>query len=45
MRDERALSWVAGCAYTGALVHSGWAVTTDLPPLPEAEMFPEGTIP
>ena len=45
MRDECDLSWIAGCAYTEALLHPGWSVETDLPPLPAAEELPEGAIP
>jgi len=45
MKDERDLSWIAGCAYTGALLHPGWSVETDLPLLSEAEDLPEGAIP
>jgi hypothetical protein len=45
VKDERDLSWIAGCAYTGALLHPGWSVETDLPLLPEAEELPEGVIP
>ena len=35
MKDERDLSRIADCAYTGAMRHPGWSVKTDLPPLPE----------
>jgi hypothetical protein len=45
MKGERDLYWIAECAYTEALLHPGWSVETDLPPLPEAEELPEGVIP
>ncbi len=41
---ERDLTRIAGCASTGALLHPGWSVGTDLPPLPEAEEGPEGGV-
>ena len=45
MKDERDLSWIADCAYTEALLHPGWSVETDLPPLPELEELPEDAVP
>ena len=45
MKDERDLSRIADCAYTEALLHPGWSVETDLPPLPEPEEIPEGVVP
>ena len=42
MKGGRDLSWIAGCASTEALLHPGWSVATDLPPLPEADELPEG---
>ena len=35
VKGERGLSRITDCAYTEALLHPGWSVKTDLPPLPE----------
>jgi len=45
MKDERDLYWIADCAYTEALLHPGWSVEADLPPLPEPEELPEDAVP
>ncbi len=45
MKGERDLSRITDCAYTEALLHPGWPVETDLPPLLEAEVLPEGAVP
>jgi len=45
MKDERDLYWIARCAYIEALLHPGWSVETDLPPLPEREELPEDAVP
>ena len=39
---ERDLTRIAGCASTGALLHPGWSVATDLPPLPEGRRARRG---
>ena len=45
MKDERDLYWIADCAYVEALLHPGWSVKPDLPPLPDPEELPEDAVP